>query len=90
MTLPVACWYRLRESRLLQHNRARQAEVSREPIPQARFDHWLLMRPPDVLAYANALAGSIPSGGLITIQRKKEVPMYFLFLCWYRLRESNP
>lgn len=29
---------------------------------QARFDHWLLVRPPDVLAYANALPGSIPVG----------------------------
>ena len=31
MTLPVACWYRLRESRLPQHCQARQAEVSRQP-----------------------------------------------------------
>ena len=35
-------------------------QVSREPIPQARFDHRLLERSPDVLAYADAFSGSSP------------------------------
>ena len=80
-------WHRLRDSRLLQHSRAQQAEVSREPIPQARFDHWLLVRPPDVLAYANALPGSIPSG---SDNNAKTDAIKASVLRWYRLRESNP
>ena len=35
-------------------------QASREPIPQARFDHRLLERSPDVLAYADAFSGSSP------------------------------
>ena len=35
-------------------------QASREPIPQARFDHRLLERSPDVLAYADAFSGSTP------------------------------
>ena len=35
-------------------------QASREPIPQARFDHRLLERSPDVRAYADAFLGSTP------------------------------
>ena len=50
-------------------------------------DHRLLDRPPDVLAYADALSGSSP---LIIVLIKKKRPVQVSCSLWRRMWDSNP